>query len=350
MDAKHLNLDALDLALHSDSGLPTITRLDRLDPLVLEKPPELIKGVLHAGCKMIIGGGSKSNKTWVLMQLAHALASGGRWLEFETSSCRVLYVNMELLDAFFWERMQSIDESVRHSIENYPQDGLRNIDYWGLRGYRVDVSKLREAIQERVQPNEYGAIILDPLYKIMAGRNENAAGEIADFLNIIDDIARYTGAAVLCAHHFSKGNQAGKEQMDRFSGSGVFARDPDALLTMTKHKEEDCFTVDFVLRNHPHVESFVLRWVYPISCRVGLDPADLKAKAGASRKFSAVQLFELLPVEGCKTKDWLKLAREETGMSERTFHTLLKQVSADGSVTKDPVTRIWTTAASQCKS
>ena len=45
-----------------------------------------------------------------------------------------------------------------------------------------------------------------------------------------------------------------------------------------------------------------------------------------------------------------KLAREETGMSERPFHTLLKQVSADGSVTKDPVTPIWTTAALQCKS
>ena len=88
----------------------------------------------------------------------------------------------------------------------------------------------------------------------------------------------------------------------------------------------------------------------PFKCSLS-DAVDFYlAHLEASRKFSAVQLFELLPEDGCKTKGWLKLAREETGMSERTFHTLLKQVATDGSVTKDPVTRIWTTAALQCKS
>jgi len=37
-----------------------------------------------------------------------------------------------------------------------------------------------------------------------------------------------TGAAVGFGAHYSKGNQAGKEAIDRVSGSGVFARDPIA--------------------------------------------------------------------------------------------------------------------------
>jgi len=41
-----------------------------------------------------------------------------------------------------------------------------------------------------------------------------------------DDAASVFGA------HFSKGNQAGKESIDRISGSGVFARDPDTILVI----------------------------------------------------------------------------------------------------------------------
>ena len=37
---------------------------------------------------------------------------------------------------------------------------------------------------------------------------------------------------MIYCHHHSKGSQGGKKSMDRASGSGVFARDPDALLDL----------------------------------------------------------------------------------------------------------------------
>ena len=39
---------------------------------------------------------------------------------------------------------------------------------------------------------------------------------------------------MIYCHHHSKGAQGGKRSMDRASGSGVFARDPDAMLDMTE--------------------------------------------------------------------------------------------------------------------
>lgn len=39
-------------------------------------PPQIIEGVLHQGCKMILGGTSKSNKSWCLLDLAVTVASG----------------------------------------------------------------------------------------------------------------------------------------------------------------------------------------------------------------------------------------------------------------------------------
>jgi RecA-family ATPase len=42
------------------------------------------------------------------------------------------------------------------------------------------------------------------------------------------------GTSVIYCHHHSKGAQGGKSAMDRSSGSGVFARDPDAILDLSE--------------------------------------------------------------------------------------------------------------------
>lgn len=100
-------------------------------------------------------------------------------------------------------------------------------------------------------------------------------------MNDIERLAVKTGAAVAFAAHYSKGNQAAKEAIDRVSGSGVFARDPDSLLMFTKHQEADCFTVEATLRNFPPLDPFVVRWEYPLFHRDSeLDPTNLKTVRG----------------------------------------------------------------------
>jgi hypothetical protein len=67
----------------------------------------------------------------------------------------------------------------------------------------------------------------------MGDRDENAAGDINKFQNEMEAVCAQTGAAFVLAHHFAKGNSREKAGIDRMSGSGVWARDPDAVLTMT---------------------------------------------------------------------------------------------------------------------
>ncbi len=74
-------------------------------------------------------------------------------------------------------------------------------------------------------------MILDPIYKVITG-DENAASDMAYFTNQFDRICAETGASVIYCHHHSKGAQGSKKSQDRASGSGVFARDPDAVLDM----------------------------------------------------------------------------------------------------------------------
>ncbi len=55
---------------------------------------------------------------------------------------------------------------------------------------------------------------------------------MAHFCNQFDKVCTELGCAVIYCHHHSKGSQGNKRSMDRASGSGVFARDPDALIDL----------------------------------------------------------------------------------------------------------------------
>ena len=62
--------------------------------------------------------------------------------------------------------------------------------------------------------------------------DENNAHDMSVFVNQFDMIATELQCSVIYAHHHSKGAQGGKSSIDRSSGSGVFARDPDAILDL----------------------------------------------------------------------------------------------------------------------
>src|SRR5206468_1121617 len=71
----------------------------------LATPAELVSQILHRGSKLVIGGGSKSFKTWTLLDLAVSVATGTEWWGFQTTQGRVLYMNFEIQDAFFKARL-----------------------------------------------------------------------------------------------------------------------------------------------------------------------------------------------------------------------------------------------------
>ena len=108
---------------------------------------------------------------------------------------------------------------------------MDSIDIWNLRGKSVPMDKLAPKLIRRAAKKDYVAIIIDPIYKVITG-DENSADQMANFCNQFDKVCTELGCAVIYCHHHSKGSQGGKKSMDRASGSGVFARDPDALLDL----------------------------------------------------------------------------------------------------------------------
>lgn len=242
-------------------------------------PGEVIKGILHKGSKLVVGGTSKGKKSWTLLDLAVSVAAGKSWWGFPTVQGRVLYINFEIQQAFFEGRAAVVSEAKEVAL------GAGTFMCMTLRGSTEAIENLADEIIAFILDMEpFALIILDPVYKLMAGRDENKAGDVTAVLNQIERVAVQTGAGVAIGAHFSKGNQAGKDSIDRIGGSGAFARDPDAILIMTAHEEPDAFTIEATLRNFPPTDPFVVRWEFPLFVRDNsLDPAALKLpkKAGA---------------------------------------------------------------------
>lgn len=200
---------------------------------------------------------------------------------------------------------------------------------WNLRGHILDWAKL----QQQIQSGTYVLIILDPIYKLLLGRDENRAGDIASLLNELEVLAVRSGAAVAFGAHYSKGNQAQKESIDRIGGSGVFGRDPDTILNFTRHEEQDCFTVEMTLRNHPPQNPFVVRWEYPLFIVDSvLDPNRLKQAGGRPRLATQTQILDLLDEKPLKAVEWQKRAREEFGIAPSTFWETKRELQEGGRV------------------
>ena len=135
-------------------------------------------------------------------------------------------MNLELDRASCLHRFRDVYQALGWQPRN-----LQNIDIWNLRGKSVPMDKLAPKLIRRAAKKDYIAVIIDPIYKVITG-DENSADQMAAFCNQFDKICTELGTAVIYCHHHSKGAQGGKRSMDRASGSGVFARDPDALLDL----------------------------------------------------------------------------------------------------------------------
>ena len=198
-----------------------------------ELAPPLIDGVLRQGHKMLIAGPSKAGKSYALIELCCAIAEGKKWLEWNCTQGRVMYVNLELDRASCLHRFKDV-----YTALGIAPDNLSNIDIWNLRGRSVPMDKLAPKLIRRASKKNYIAIIIDPIYKVITG-DENSADQMAHFCNQFDKVCTELGCAVIYCHHHSKGAQGGKRSMDRASGSGVFARDPDALIDLVELELND---------------------------------------------------------------------------------------------------------------
>ena len=300
--------------------LPPIVDAFQLISNPIQEPPQLITTLLHQGEKMAWGGSSKTYKSWGLLDMGLSIAHGVPWLGLTTAQSRVLFLNLELPDWAVCHRIAKIAGS--KELRLVPGQ----LDVWNLRGFSAGYAEFLPRLEDKITEGNYGLLLLDPIYKIYGHLDENSAGDIAELMNSLEELCVKVKAATGFSAHFTKGNQAAKESIDRISGSGVFARDPDCLLMLTRHQEEDAFTVELTLRNFAPVKPFVVRWKFPLFTRADdLDPQKLK-QSGRSPKHDNRELLTAIlhtsleaPISLTKWADLAGVSRTTLGDYAKNF-------------------------------
>lgn len=277
-----------------NDDLPDPESLEECWDQMPELAPELIHGILRQGHKMLIAGPSKAGKSFALIELCIAIAEGSKWINWSCTKGRVLYVNLELDRASCLHRFKDV-----YTIMGLRPDSIKNIDIWNLRGKTLPMDLLTPKLIRRAAKKKYTAIIIDPIYKVLTG-DENSAEQMAKFTNQFDRVATELGASVIYCHHHSKGAQGGKKSMDRASGSGVFARDPDALIDLVELELTDELMEQQINRAVATVYDQYIKRNNPgyYEDEIGLDDTLSRPKMSdhANRALTRAQLAECLAI------------------------------------------------------
>lgn len=320
---------AVDLGAVPPS-LPDIMSLRQFADNPPLPPPQIIEGVLHQGCKMILGGTSKSNKSWCLLDLALAVASGQKWWGKQCTKLPVVYINFELHGWAIAQRINALC-AARPDCHNIGD----TLHIWNLRGHNADLTLLRPKLEEQLARHQFGLIILDPAYKVLGNRDENANGEIAGLMNELEKLAQSSGAAVVVAHHFAKGDSTSKEAADRMSGAGAWVRDPDSIMVLTPHEEPDAFTVSTILRNLPRMEEFVVAWDFPLMrLAPELNPEALRRPQSKNKVCTDKEFMEkAIGTNGRTFTKVIESAKADLEMSRRTAMRYIARLTEAGIIT-----------------
>ena len=325
--------------------------LEDVGSLILNPPPlspEIIHGLLRKGHKFLLSGASKSGKSYALIELAIAFSQGTEWFGFKCEKAKVCYINLEIDRPSAIDRFAIITDALK--IERRI---INNIKLINLRGKAKPLNELVPELVKDLRDSQIDVIIIDPIYKVITG-DENNATEMAQFCNQFDILCDKLHTTVIYAHHHSKGTQGGKSAQDRASGSGVFARDPDAIMDIVelevdddfKNKEADydapAWNVECVTREFKKPKDrkvwfkFPLHIVdttgqldkfYPKGDIHNAQKASPNYSTPESRKSSLDGAFNILNIDGDGVT--VKELADYLGKTERTIREYVKEFSND---------------------
>lgn len=300
----------------------TIRRADEMATDIKPAPPELIKGMLYEGGTMMMAGASKSMKSYTMIALGLAVATGSEWLGFKCAKAPVFFLNLELQQFAMEARVREVAAAMKID----PPKDFMTIH---LRGQMVGINQIEANLASMLDEYQPGMTIIDPHYKISSasGVEENSNDAQGLLLYRLENLICSRKSSLNISHHFSKGDKSQTKAMDRAAGGGALARWGDVMMSITDHEEEKCTVAEFSLRNFKPIDPFGLRWDYPVWRRdESLDPTKLK-KAGRTTSIPATGLLTSLK-NGMTHTEWHKASN----MVQSTFSRKKKELELAGKV------------------
>ena len=187
--------------------------------------PVFIPGMLRReGVALLVGKG-KTGKSFLMLELCAAAASGVPWLGMNVGRGRSLFINPEIDESEVDDRVCKICNAL--SIDRAEFD--QNVDIWDLRGIPATADDLVHDIQ--LSGERFGLVVVDSASAFFQG-NENDAIDVRNFMTKFITIGRCTGASVFTIHHEAKVAPGTRQASDRARGSSAWRDSCDLFMTL----------------------------------------------------------------------------------------------------------------------
>lgn len=228
----------------------------------------IIDDILGYGQTLLISGPSKCGKSFLALNIAVAVSAGATIFGKSCQKSRVLYVEFENGAAETKKRIKNI--LAENDLDN---SSAENVLVFRLsRGFIDSCEDFFDELIEKANGKECDLIILDPIYMLLNG-DENNSEVIKNFFKQVSRLRASTGAAIILCHHESKGKNAFKNVVDRACGSGVLSRYPDALISLEPVNKNNInkIKIGMVLRYHESPDPFIVNirnGAYPIESNI----------------------------------------------------------------------------------
>jgi RecA-family ATPase len=242
-------------------------RLDDFLKIEAEKVPFIVgRGVLPKKGKLILGGQPKANKSFVVLNMALAIARGkplfngfyknGTPVLPVTHPYRVQYLEMELGQDGLQTRLRGlVGEEDASPLDIF----VKTRDT----AMRLDTPEGEEFIKREVAEGKPDVLIIDPLAKFHV-QDENSAQEMSYVIRKIDHLVEDFNCSVIVVHHLKKPNTENPARGgDRLRGSSAIFADVDTLMEVERLSnetvKEPILKVTFELRRGEPLEPLFLK-------------------------------------------------------------------------------------------
>jgi len=202
-------------------------------------PPEpIIKdGILLDKTILAVIGPAKTKKTYISMNFANAIASGGSFAGFEASGTnKVMYLCAE--GGYFPNR-----DRIKIIAKDLDDEMLNSIIFPDYVNLTINNPEDYLLLKDLIREHKPRVLIIDPFIRFH-DVDENASNSISGIFKLFRELIEMFSISIILVHH------AGKDPSRGGRGSSVITGEYDSAIYLTK--KADCTKLGFDMR---HVET-----------------------------------------------------------------------------------------------
>jgi hypothetical protein len=314
----------------SPSGFPLVMACD-VDGAT--DPADFVEGLLTEGGTSVVYGPSNCGKSFWVMDLAVAVATGNMFRdELEAERGAVVYVALEG-ERGLRNRVTALKQS-RMLPDGSPlflcfhPVSLLEVEHPMALAATVKAAAAKSSLPCRL-------VVLDTLARAMAGGDENSGQDMTRAVRAMEEVRAATGAHVCLVHHCGKDEARGARGHSSLRAAvdteiEVSRQDGQSISTVRVTKQRDLQAGEPMPFSLKVIELGLDRRGKPItSCVVKHEDSIMAAsasKSGRKPTCAPEDMLGLLPA--ASVKDWQERVEEETGLKQSQFYEHKKVLEA----------------------